>query len=135
MTEDGQSLVKQLQTEVSSYETKLKAAEELVMRDELTGLSNRRNVEERIESRIAKGMPFCVVILDLDKFKSVNDGHGHLAGDSLLKQFSKELRSSSRSVDTVGRWGGDEFILVLDCDFAGAKASTGAHEKMGVRRI
>jgi diguanylate cyclase (GGDEF)-like protein len=121
MTEDGQSLVKQLQKEVSSYETKLKAAEELVMRDELTGLSNRRNVEERIESRIAKGEPFCVVILDLDKFKSVNDGHGHLAGDSLLKQFAKESRSSSRSVDTVGRWGGDEFILVLDCDFAGAK--------------
>jgi diguanylate cyclase (GGDEF)-like protein len=121
MTEDGESLVKHLQTEVFDYETKLKAAEELVLRDELTGLSNRRNVEERIESRIAKGMPFCVVILDLDKFKQVNDKYGHLAGDSLLKQFATELRSSSRSIDTVGRWGGDEFILVMECDLAGAK--------------
>lgn len=121
MNQDGQSLVKQLQTDVSTYETKLKAAEEMVLRDELTGLSNRRNVEERIESRIAKGDPFCVAILDLDKFKQVNDTHGHLAGDSLLKQFAKELRSSSRSVDTVGRWGGDEFILVLECDLAGAR--------------
>jgi diguanylate cyclase (GGDEF)-like protein len=120
MNQDGQSLVKQLQTDVSSYETKLKAAEELVLRDELTGLSNRRNVEERIQSRIAKGEPFCVVILDLNKFKQVNDTHGHLAGDALLKQFAGELRSSSRSVDTVGRWGGDEFIMVLECDLAGA---------------
>jgi len=121
MTEAGQSLLKQLQTEVSNYEKKLQAAEELVMRDLLTGLSNPRNVVERIASRIAKGEPFCVVILDLDKFKNVNDGHGHLAGDCRLEQFAKELRSSSRSVDNVGRSGGDEFILILDSDFAGAK--------------
>jgi diguanylate cyclase (GGDEF)-like protein len=120
MTQDSHSLVKQLKTEVSDYETKLKAAEELVIRDELTGLSNRRNVEERIEMRIAKGRPFCVAILDLDKFKEVNDTYGHLAGDSLLKQFAAEIRTNSRTHDTVGRWGGDEFILVLDCDLVGA---------------
>ena len=120
-TEDGQSRVKQLQTEVSNYETKLKAAEDHVMRDELTGLSNRRNVEERMESRIAKGEPFCLVLLDPDNFKTVNRGHGRLAGDSLLNQVAKELRSSSRSIDIVGRWGGDELILPLECDPAGAK--------------
>lgn len=112
MTEDNQSLVKQLKTEASSYETKLKAAEELVLRDSLTGLSNRRNVEERIEARIAKGQPFCVAILDVDKFKQVNDTYGHQAGDNLLRQFAAELRSSVRAVDTAGRWGGDEFVLV-----------------------
>jgi len=121
MTQESQSLVKQLQTEVSVYETKLKAAEDLVLRDELTGLSNRRNVEERIESGIAKSQVFCVVILDLNHFKEVNDTYGHQAGDSLLKQFAHELRSNSRSTDTVGRWGGDEFILVLDCDLPEAK--------------
>jgi diguanylate cyclase (GGDEF)-like protein len=120
MTQDSNSLLKQLKTEVSDYETKLKAAEELVIRDELTGLSNRRNVEERIEMRIAKGQAFCVAILDLDKFKEVNDTYGHLAGDSLLKQFAAELRTNSRAHDTVGRWGGDEFIVVLDSDLAGA---------------
>jgi len=120
MNQDSHSLLKQLKTEVSNFETKLKVAEELVIRDELTGLSNRRNVEERIEMRIAKAKPFCVAILDLDKFKQVNDTHGHLAGDSLLKQFAAELRTNSRAHDTVGRWGGDEFIIVLDCDLVGA---------------
>jgi diguanylate cyclase (GGDEF)-like protein len=120
MTQDSNSLLKQLKTEVSGYETKLKAAEELAIRDELTGLSNRRNAEERIEKRIAKGQPFCVAILDLDKFKEVNDTYGHLAGDNLLKQFATELRTNSRGHDTVGRWGGDEFIIVLDCDLVGA---------------
>jgi diguanylate cyclase (GGDEF)-like protein len=120
MTLDSNSLVSQLKTEVSDYETKLKAAEELVIRVELTGLSNRRNVEERIELRIAKGNAFCIAILDVDNFKQVNDTYGHLAGDSLLKQFATELRTNSRGHDTVGRWGGDEFIIVLDFDLAGA---------------
>lgn len=120
MTQDSNTLVKQLKTEVLDYEVKLKAAEELVVRDKLTGLSNRRNVEERIELRIAKGQAFCVAILDLDKFKQVNDTYGHLAGDSLLKQFATELRTNSRGHDTVGRWGGDEFVIVLDCNLAGA---------------
>ncbi len=120
MTQDSNSLLKQLKTEVSDYETKLKAAEELIIRDELTGLSNRRNVEERIDMRIAKGKPFCVAMLDLDKFEEVNDTYGRLAGDILLKQFATELRTNSRGHDTVGRWGGDEFIIVLDCDLLGA---------------
>ena len=120
MTRDSKSLVKELKAEVSVFETKLKAAEELVIRDELTGLSNRKNVEERLETRIARGQPFCVAILDLDKFKEVNATHGQQAGDSLLKQFGAELRHNSRPYDTVGRWGGDEFIMVLDCDLAGA---------------
>jgi diguanylate cyclase len=120
MTLDSNSLVEQLKTEASDYEIKLKAAEELVVRDELTGLSNRRNVEERIDLRICKEQVFCIAILDLDNFKQVNDTYGHLAGDSLLKQFATELRTNSRGHDTVGRWGGDEFIIVLDCNLAGA---------------
>jgi diguanylate cyclase len=112
--------VEKLKTEVSTYETKLKKAEELALRDALTGLSNRRNVEERIEGRIASGQVFCVAVLDVNHLKQVNDKHGHLAGDSLLQQFAQELRSSSRSTDLVGRWGGDEFIVVMDCAVSGA---------------
>ncbi len=121
MAHDSQKSVAHLQAEVSTYETKLKAAEQVALQDELTGLSNRRNVEERIAGRIARQQVFSVVILDLNKFKQVNDTHGHLAGDNLLKQFSQELRSSLRSTDLVGRWSGDEFIVVLDYDLPAAQ--------------
>src|SRR5271166_3964333 len=122
MEADSHQSIAQLRAEVSTYETKLKAAEELALRDSLTGLANRRNVEERIERRVANQKMFCVVILDLNRFKLVNDRYGHLAGDSLLKQFSGELRANLRSTDLVGRWSGDEFIALLDCDLETAKA-------------
>ena len=121
MKAESQKLVANLQTEVSTYETKLKKAEELAVRDPLTGLSNRRNVEERIQDRIQRRQAFCVVMLDLNRLKQINDQHGHLAGDNLLQQFAQELRASLRSSDAVGRWGGDEFLVVLDGDATGAR--------------
>ncbi|MBZ5656908.1 MAG: GGDEF domain-containing protein [Acidobacteriia bacterium] len=121
MKEDSHKLVAQLQSEVSTYEAKLKEVEELALRDALTGLANRRYVEEHMDLRITRQRAFCVVMLDLNRLKHVNDKYGHLAGDNLLQQFSQELRSGLRSSDMVGRWGGDEFILVMDCDLAGAK--------------
>jgi diguanylate cyclase len=120
MAQDSRESVAQLQAEVSTYETKLKAVEELALRDSLTGLANRRNTEGRIEWRIAHQQTFCVMMIDLNHFKQVNDTYGHPAGDSLLKQLSQELRSNLRSSDVAGRWGGDEFIIILDCDLAGA---------------
>jgi len=122
MEEESRQLVSHLQAEVTTYETKLKAAEELALRDTLTGLANRRNVEERIQWRVANQKPFCVALLDLNRFKQVNDCYGHAAGDSLLKQFGEELRSNLRASDLVGRWSGDEFVVVLDCDLVSAKA-------------
>jgi diguanylate cyclase (GGDEF)-like protein len=122
MDQDSHQLVGQLQARVSTYETKLKEVEELALRDTLTGLANRRNVEERIESRIASKQTFSIAMLDLNRLKRVNDEHGHVAGDSLLQQFAQELRSAARTSDVVGRWGGDEFMMVIDSDIAGATA-------------
>lgn len=122
MEQDSRKSVTQLQAEVSTYETKLKAAEQAALQDALTGVANRRKVEERIEWRMAHQQAFCVAILDLERFKEVNDTYGHLAGDNLLQQFSQELQSNSRATDIVGRWGGDEFIIILDCDLSAAKS-------------
>jgi diguanylate cyclase len=129
MERESTELVTRLQTKITTYETKLKEVEAVALRDSLTGVANRLNIEERIESRIALGQSFCVLVIDVNQLKKVNDTHGHLAGDSLLQQFAQELRSSFRSTDIVGRWGGDEFIIVMDCDTAGAEAQTERMQK------
>jgi diguanylate cyclase (GGDEF)-like protein len=120
MAHDGQSSLTRLRSRVSSYETKLKAVEILASKDIVTGLANRRAVESRIEWNIEQNQTFCVVILDLNGFKQINDKHGHPAGDCLLKMFSQELQNYVRFDDIVGRWGGDEFIVVLRRDLSNA---------------
>jgi len=120
ITQQSQQMLAHLRVKLSSYEHKLKEAELLVLRDELTGMANRRSVEERIQLNIANGIKFCVLMIDLDGFKQVNDTYGHQAGDELLKQFAAELSNRSRISDLVGRWGGDEFIVVHENELATA---------------
>ncbi len=122
MTAEGKAAFDQLHERLTTYQTKLQEAEALAFRDALTGVRSRLCVESMIESRIAAGAVFCVAIVDIDGFKKVNDRHGHLIGDELLKQFATELRSVCRQSDVIGRWGGDEFIIVLDR----SKAEAGA---------
>jgi diguanylate cyclase (GGDEF)-like protein len=114
--------VANLKAEVSTYETKLKSAESLALNDELTKVANRRSIEERIRSNMKLGHDFCVAVIDLNGFKQVNDNHGHLAGDELLKKFATELKHRSRSNDLVGRWGGDEFLVILSGNLRSAIA-------------
>lgn len=122
MTAEGKAALDRLGEQVSSYRTKLEAAEQIASSDMLTGLRNRLFVERYIERRIAEKQNLCVAIVDIDAFKSVNDEHGHLAGDELLKQFATELTSACRTSDVIGRWGGDEFIIALDCGLPEANA-------------
>lgn len=114
MNRDSQQMLAQLRARVATYEHKLREVQLLVLKDELTGLANRRSVEERIQFNIASGIEFCVLMIDLNGFKQVNDRYGHPAGDDLLKQFAAELYNRSRVTDLVGRWGGDEFIVVYE---------------------
>jgi diguanylate cyclase (GGDEF)-like protein len=85
--------------------------------DPLTDLLNRRSLEAAV-ARLAGGdAPYAVAFADLDHFKALNDGHGHDAGDRALQAFAATLRSSLRPDDLVGRWGGEEFVVVLPgCD-------------------
>jgi diguanylate cyclase (GGDEF)-like protein len=94
--------------------------------DALTGLANRRAVEEILAAEISRAQRFAhalaVVLLDLDRFKEINDSFGHAAGDAMLREVSRLLISLARQGDTVGRWGGEEFVVVLpETDLAGAR--------------
>jgi diguanylate cyclase (GGDEF)-like protein len=120
MTEEGTVAMELLQEQVATYRVKLEEAEAIAARDALTGLRSRLCVESLIERFIESGIAFCVAIVDIDDFKNVNDEHGHLVGDELLQQFAAELVSACRSSDVTGRWGGDEFIIALECDIAEA---------------
>jgi diguanylate cyclase len=122
MAAEGKTAIDQLRVEVSNYQAKLDEAEEIASSDSLTGLRSRLCVEHQMERRIDAGTKFCLAIADIDGFKQVNDRYGHVIGDELLKQFATELRSASRSTDVIGRLGGDEFILLLDCALAEAHA-------------
>jgi diguanylate cyclase (GGDEF)-like protein len=85
--------------------------------DSLTGLDNRRYVEERLEEAFGHSRrlnePVAVVLCDLDRFKSVNDTYGHQVGDAVLKQLARILKNEAREIDRVGRYGGEEFMLLL----------------------
>lgn len=100
--------------------------ERQAMVDSLTGLANRRSLEETLRSELARAARFgdsvSVVLADLDKFKGVNDRYGHAAGDEVLKAFAEALRQTVRESDVAGRWGGEEFALVL----SGTDAEGGA---------
>jgi diguanylate cyclase (GGDEF)-like protein len=122
MNRDNRQLVAHLKAEVSTYETRLKSAESLALIDQLTNIANRRSIEERIHSNIEVGNNFCVAMIDLNDFKEINDTYGHSAGDELLKQFAAELKNEARSSDLTGRWGGDEFLVVLSGDLTAAQA-------------
>ena len=81
--------------------------------DSLTGLLNRRSLEEAVRNLAGDGQDYAVVIADLDHFKKLNDLRGHEAGDTALRQFADVLRKTLRDHDVAARWGGEEFVLVL----------------------
>jgi diguanylate cyclase (GGDEF)-like protein len=92
--------------------------------DGLTGLANRRQCEDTLASELARlerfGGPLAVVVADLDWFKDVNDRYGHPSGDAVLREFAELLQETVRDVDLAGRWGGEEFMLILPgTDLAG----------------
>jgi diguanylate cyclase (GGDEF)-like protein len=90
---------------------------ETSVRDALTGLYNRRHLDERMETEFAYAVrhrqPLSCLVLDIDHFKKVNDTYGHAAGDAVLKEVSQFVASTVRTEDVVGRYGGEELVILL----------------------
>ncbi|WP_417712552.1 diguanylate cyclase [Roseibium aggregatum] len=90
---------------------------QIMARDGLTGLLNHVNFKEKLETELHRsarsGSTFSVALLDLDHFKSVNDTYGHQVGDTVIQTFASHLKCSLRNIDIVGRYGGEEFAVVL----------------------
>ena len=113
--------MRKMQRALAEQQIQAEVFRRLAMFDPLTGLYNRRFAEQRLRAEIARserrGLSLIVVLVDLNDFKQINDEHGHLVGDHVLKEFAKYLNRSTRGSDLAARWGGDEFILLLlDCE-------------------
>jgi diguanylate cyclase (GGDEF)-like protein len=106
------------------FKNYLDTVEEAAHTDHLTGLANRRRFERQLEREIARSLrfdrPFCLLLLDIDRFKEVNDSHGHDAGDEAIRQLAKVLQAGTRGIDTAARIGGEEFAVILtETEFKG----------------
>lgn len=101
-------------SERKQFEQQLEA---MASTDSLTGLANRRHIEQLLHQAVARanryGEPLALILCDIDHFKTFNDTQGHQAGDRVLVEFSRRLRKHLRSCDSLARWGGEEFLLLL----------------------
>ena len=113
--------IKKLQQELRDRETELSEMNDRLLHisltDGLTGVDNRRALEQRLHEMFEHSFrlhePISCVMCDIDHFKHVNDTYGHAAGDEVLKQFADILKAEAREIDRVGRYGGEEFLLLL----------------------
>lgn len=108
---------------------------ELAVTDPLTGLWNRRQTSELLSADLAQaqrhGQALTLLMVDIDHFKDINDNHGHQTGDQVLVDVAARLRENIRATDVVGRWGGEEFVVLLR--FCGLREGIAAAEKLRLR--
>ena len=99
------------------FKAYLDVCEEAAFTDHLTGLANRRRFERQLEREVNRtlrlGHPFCLLMVDIDNFKKLNDTFGHSAGDEAIRLISKALREGTRGIDLAARFGGEEFSILL----------------------
>jgi diguanylate cyclase (GGDEF)-like protein/hemerythrin-like metal-binding protein len=102
--------------ETARLQKRILELENLSATDALTGAWNRAHLDRMVEMEISRtnrdGHPVTLILLDIDRFKRVNDIHGHLAGDEVLREFVSRIRKRVRDADTLFRWGGDEFVVL-----------------------
>jgi diguanylate cyclase (GGDEF)-like protein len=112
---------------------KLRELRQVALTDALTGIGNRKHLEGRLSAVIAEfqnnASPAGLLFMDVDHFKQVNDTYGHNTGDNVLRMVANTIRYALRATDTIGRWGGEEFIAIL-YDMQGKESLQAAAEKV-----
>jgi diguanylate cyclase (GGDEF)-like protein len=119
-------LEEKIQERTKELQEAQKKLQKMATTDSLTQLYNRYKIDEVLKSQLQRSKRFAesfgVILIDVDDFKNVNDNYGHLVGDSILKSIAKTIKDNVREVDTVGRWGGEEFIILCpNTDLLGVK--------------
>ena len=114
----------------------LRSMRELANRDDLTGLYNHRHLFGELSREIERsrryGQALCGMMIDLDNFKEINDRYGHLAGDVVLKECGRILKSRLRQVDVLGRYGGDEFLAILPATDSASAAGVAERLRLAI---
>jgi diguanylate cyclase (GGDEF)-like protein/PAS domain S-box-containing protein len=123
---DDRKVVHSVASDVTNERSTIEQLEERASIDSLTGVLTRRALFDKLSAEFERarryGSTLSVCVLDLDHFKQVNDRHGHVMGDALLRRLGQLLKKSLRTADCAGRFGGDEFVMVLpECDYDAAK--------------
>jgi len=125
-------LRRRLRAQKAELAEALQRIQNLATHDELTGLFNRRHMLDLLklehQRSMRSGHPFCIVMLDIDHFKRINDTHGHPTGDAVLRAFADEVAGMIRASDTIARWGGEEFLLLMT-------ETRGSLAKPGIERL
>jgi diguanylate cyclase (GGDEF)-like protein len=121
MRRDNTGLLAGMHEQLMTFQKRLERTEGRAFEDRVTGLLNRGEGEARLTDRLKQELPVSVILVDLDDFKHVNDRFGHASGDQVLRTVAHILTNELRSCDTVCRWGGDEFLVMLAGDRAMAE--------------
>jgi diguanylate cyclase (GGDEF)-like protein len=112
MSQENETALQTLQHELKGFQKRLEKVQVEASTDPLTGVSNRRRASREIATRIRERQNFGILLFDLNRFKQINDTHGHGAGDSVLQIVAQRLQGQIRKQDLLSRWGGDEFVVV-----------------------
>ncbi len=121
------------------FKAYLDTCEEAAFTDHLTGLANRRRFERQLDKEVERtqryGHPFCLLMMDVDHFKLVNDNHGHEAGDEVISRIAKVLQAGTRGIDLAARIGGEEFGIILTETGVGGAMEVADRLRLEIKRL